>query len=203
MSKENCILRVALTGNIGSGKSTVARLLEKYGVSVLDADRVVHRLLERDEVKEALVRKLGREVLNPDGSVNRRAVAERVFGNPELLRWLESLLHPKVYEEFDRFCGERGGVCALEAALVFEKGNQNRFHYTVLVYAPKEVAKKRALQRGLSEEEFERRWSRQMDPEKKKKLADFVVDNSGPLEETERQVRELARFLKEQLGRFC
>ncbi len=204
MPKQNCVLKVGLTGNIGTGKSTVARLMEKYGAKVLDADRVVHKLLEREEIKKELLKKFGKDILNPDGSVDRKKIAERVFKDKELLRWLENLLHPKVYEEYESFCRREGGICVLEAALIFEKGNQNRFHYTVLVYAPKEVAKERAVKnRGLPPEDFERRWKSQMDIEEKRRLADFVIDNAGSLEETERQVRELMNFLKGELGRFC
>jgi len=204
MPNKTCVLKVGLTGNIGTGKSTVARLMEKYGANVLDADKVVHNLLEREDIKKELLKKLGKEILNPDGSVNRKKIAQKVFKDKNLLRWLENLLHPKVYEEFEKFCQEKGGICVLEAALIFEKGNQNRFHYTVLVYAPKEVAKERAVKyRNLSEEEFERRWNHQLDIEKKRQMADFVIDNSKSLEETEKQVRELMAFLKKELGRFC
>ncbi len=193
-------LKVGLTGNIATGKSTVARLLSSYpDVCVLDADKVVHKLLEREDIKGKLLKRFGSEILNPDGSVNRKKLAERVFKNKEHLRWLENLLHPLVYEEYERFCKERGGICVLEAALIFEKGNAKRFDRTVVVYAPFEVAKERAKLRGLSEEDFLRRWKKQMDIELKRKLADFIIDNSGNLEETKRQVEELVKTLKELL----
>jgi len=201
--KTNCTLKIGLTGNIGTGKSTVAKLMEKYGANVLDADKVVHKLLEREDIKQKLLQKLGKDILTPEGKVDRKKIAERVFKNPDLLKWLENLLHPEVYREYENFCRERGGICVLEAALIFEKGNQNRFHYTVLVYAPKEVAKKRALRRGMTEEDFNRRWEKQLDIDRKRELADFVIDNSGSLEETERQVRELMAYLQKELGRFC
>ncbi|RTZ67746.1 MAG: dephospho-CoA kinase [Aquificaceae bacterium] len=196
-------LKIGLTGNLGTGKSTVAKLMEKYGAKVLDADKVVHQLLERENVKEKLLQKFGKEILTPEGKVDRRKIAEKVFRNRQLLKWLEELLHPLVYEEYEKFCSREGGICVLEATLIFENKNQNRFHYTVLVYAPKEVAKKRALQRGMSEEDFNRRWERQMDIEKKKNLADFVIDNSKSLEETEKQVRELMYRFHRELGGFC
>ncbi len=200
---EKPVLKIGLTGNIGTGKSTVAKLLEKYGANVLDADKVVHKLLERKDIKEKLLQKFGPDILTPGGKVDRKQIAEKVFKDPFLLRWLENLLHPEVYKEYERFCREKGGICVLEAALIFEKGNQNRFHYTVLVYAPKEVAKKRALQRGMTEEDFSRRWEKQMDIDRKRELADFVVDNSGSLEETEKQVKEFMSYLQRELGRFC
>ena len=176
---EKPVIKVGLTGNIGTGKSTVAKLMEKYGANVLDADKVVHRLLEREDIKQKLLQKLGKDILTPEGKVDRKKIAEKVFKDPDLLRWLENLLHPEVYKEYENFCRKRGGICVLEAALIFEKGNQNRFHYTVLVYAPKEVAKERALQRGMTEEDFNRRWEKQLDIDLKREKADFVIDNSG------------------------
>jgi len=196
-------LKIGLTGNLGTGKSTVAQLMERYGAHVLDADKVVHRLLEREDIKEKLVRKLGKEILTPEGKIDRKRVAQKVFANRGLLKWLENLLHPLVYEEYEKFCSAKGGICVLEASLIFENRNQNRFHYTVLVHAPKEVAKERALKRGMSEDDFNRRWGRQMDIDKKRELADFVIDNSGSLEETEKQVRELMYRFHQELKGFC
>ena len=176
-------------------------MLEEHGLKVLDADEVVHELLEREDVKRKLVDKLGSEVLGEGGKVDRKAVARKVFKNRELLKWLENLLHPLVYERYEDFCGRHGGICVLEAALIFEKGNQKRFDKTVVVYAPFEVAKERALKRGMALEDFLRRWNNQMDIEEKKLLADFVVDNSDGLERTRREVEKLVRELKEELKR--
>jgi len=203
MVSDKPVLKIGLTGNIGSGKSTVARLMEKYGANVLDADKVVHKLLEREDIKEKLLQRFGKGIFTPDGKVDRKKLAQRVFKNEEDLKWLENLLHPEVYKEYENFCREKGGICVLEAALIFENKNADKFHYTVTVYTPKEVAKERAIRRGLSPEDFERRWNRQMDIEKKKQLADFVIDNSGGLDETEKQVRELMFKLQSELGRFC
>ena len=196
MVEKKPVLKVGLTGNISTGKSTVAKILKELGANVLDADEVVHQLLEREDIKNKLLQKLGKEILNPDGKVNRKKIAEKVFKNPELLKWLENLLHPKVYEEYEKFCQEKGGICVLEAALIFEKGNQKRFDKTILVYAPKEVAMKRAIQnRGMTKEDFLRRWEKQLDIETKKRLADYVIDNSGSWEETFNQVKEVFKKL--------
>lgn len=198
------LIKVGLTGNIGTGKSTVAKLFQKYGANVLDADKVVHNLLEREDIKSKLVKKLGSDILTSEGKIDRKRIAQKVFKNRELLKWLENLLHPEVYKEYEKFCKEKGGICVLEAALIFEKGNQCRFHKTVVVYAPKEIAKERAIKyRKLTEEEFEKRWNLQMDIEKKKQLADFVINNSGSLEETEKQVKEIIGKLRELLKKDC
>jgi len=193
------VLKVGLTGNLGSGKSTVARMLKELGASVLDADAAVKDLLRRKEVKQKIAKEVSPSVFTPEGEVDRKKLANLVFSDPQKLRRLEAILHPLVYEEFERFCAQRGGVCVLEAALIFEKGNADRFDLTVLVYAPKEVAKKRALERGMDAKDFERRWALQMPPEEKRKLADFVIDNSGSLEKTKRQVGELFSLLQARL----
>ena len=199
------VLKVGLTGNIGTGKSTVAKLFKKYGANVLDADKVVHRLLERKDIKEKLIQKLGKDILKPDGIIDRRKIAEKVFKDKKLLKWLENLLHPEVYKEYENFCKRRGGICILEAALIFEKGNKDKFDKTIVVYAPKQIAKERSSKyRGLSEEEFEKRWKLQMNIEKKRKLADFVIDNSGSLENTEKQIKEIMEKLRGLLeGEVC
>ncbi len=164
----------------------------------MDADKVVHNLLEREDIKKKLTEKLGSDILTPEGKIDRKKVAKKVFNDKKLLRWLENLLHPEVYREYEKFCKTKGGICILEAALIFERGNRHRFDKTIVVYTPKEIAKSRAVKyRGLTAEEFERRWNLQMDIEKKKQLADFVIDNSGSLEETEKQVEEIVKKLRE------
>jgi len=196
------VLRVGLTGNVASGKSAVAKMLSRYpDVSVLDADEVVHRLLKTEKVKKQLAEIFGSKIFTPRGEVDRKKLARLVFSDRNLLKKLENILHPLVYEEFEKFCRQRGGICVLEAALIFEKGNRGRFDRVVVVYAPFEVAKERAKKRGMSEEDFLRRWKNQMDPQEKKKLADFVVDNSKTLRETEKQVKKLVERLREELRR--
>ena len=191
--------RVALTGNLGSGKSTVGRMLKDLGAFVIDADEVIHSFYRKGHpVLEKVVRLLGEGILDEEGNGDRRKIAEIVFKDPEKLRKLEEITHGALYEELENIYSElpEDSVVFVEAALLIEKGTYKKYDKTLLVYAPYEVCKRRALKKGMSEEDFERRWKRQMSPEEKLKYADFVIDNSGSLEETRRQTEEVLEAIR-------
>ena len=191
--------RVALTGNLGSGKSTVGRMLKDLGAFVIDADEVIHSFYRKGHpVLEKVVRLLGEGILDEEGNGDRRKIAEIVFKDPEKLRKLEEITHGALYEELENIYSElpEDSVVFVEAALLIEKGTYKKYDKTLLVYAPYEVCKRRALKKGMSEEDFERRWRRQMSPEEKLKYADFVIDNSGSLEETRRQTEEVFEAIR-------
>ncbi len=191
--------RVALTGNLGSGKSTVGRMLKDLGAFVIDADEVIHSFYRKGHpVLEEVVRLLGEGILDEEGNGDRKKIAEIVFKDPEKLRKLEEITHGALYEELENIYSElpEDSVVFVEAALLIEKGTYKKYDKTLLVYAPYEVCKRRALKKGMSEEDFERRWKRQMSPEEKLKYADFVIDNSGSLEETRRQTEEVFEAIR-------
>ncbi len=191
--------RVALTGNLGSGKSTVGRMLKDLGAFVIDADEVIHSFYRKGHpVLEKVVRLLGEGILDEEGNGDRKKIAEIVFKDPEKLRKLEEITHGALYEELENIYSElpEDSVVFVEAALLIEKGTYKKYDKTLLVYAPYEVCKRRALKKGMSEEDFERRWRRQMSPEEKLKYADFVIDNSGSLEETRRQTEEVFEAIR-------
>lgn len=191
--------RVALTGNLGSGKSTVGRMLKDLGAFVIDADEVIHSFYRKGHpVLEKVVRLLGEGILDEEGNGDRKKIAEIVFKDPEKLRKLEEITHGALYEELENIYSElpEDSVVFVEAALLIEKGTYKKYDKTLLVYAPYEVCKRRALKKGMSEEDFERRWKRQMSPEEKLKYADFVIDNSGSLEETRRQTEEVFEAIR-------
>ncbi len=186
--------RVALTGNIGSGKSTVGSFFKELGGVVIDADKVIHSFYRKGHpVLEEVVRLLGEGVLDTEGNADRRKIADIVFRDPEKLEGLERITHSALYRELEKIYSQlpEDSVVFVEATLLIEKGTYRNYDFTVVVYAPYEVCKERALKKGLSEEDFRRRWERQMSPEEKVKFADFVIDNSGSLEETKRQAREV------------
>ena len=188
---------LGLTGSIGMGKSTVAKMFEDEGVPVFDADAAVHRL---QGPAGALVERIEAEFPGTTGDqgVDRGALAERVLGEPEALRRLEGLIHPAVGKEREAFLdGHRdSSLVVLDIPLLFETGGEDQVDRIVVVTAPAEVQRERVLARpGMTPEKLDRILARQLPDSEKRALADFVIDTSGPLEETRRAVRRILACL--------
>jgi dephospho-CoA kinase len=197
-------LIVGLTGGMGCGKSTVAALFAARGFRRLDADQVIRDvLLPRSEVVEAIRARLGDAMLAADGSVRRDRVAEKVFNDPAALAWLEGLLHPRVLALWrEEFAASRGVAFIVEAPLLFEKGLENWFDFTVCVTTDSESQLRRLEQRGIPPELARQRLALQMPLARKCELADFVLLNDGSPEFLREQVNALAdRLLKHQPAR--
>ena len=163
----------------------------------MDADTVVHQLMDQQtELTEAIGERFGRDVLAPDGSVDRKKLGAIVFSDPDARRELNRLVHPKVIAEEKRLLAEaeRKGVQigVVDAALMIETGTYRDYDRLVVVYCPREVQLERLVARdGLSPEDAARRVDAQLSVEEKKLYADDVVDSSGSLEDTERRVGEV------------
>ncbi|WP_018461599.1 dephospho-CoA kinase [Thermus oshimai] len=186
---------IGLTGNIGSGKSTVARLLRAWGYKVVDADELARRA--RENKKEELKR-LFPEAFRGE-ELDTRALGRLVFSDPERLKALEALLHPEIRrlleEELKGLEGER--VVFLEIPLLFEKGWEGRLDGVLLVKAPLELRLERVMARsGLSREEVLARERAQMPEEEKAGRADWVLENRGGLEELEENLRAILRAIE-------
>lgn len=191
--------KVALTGNIGCGKSTVGRMLRELGAYVFDADKIIHTFYRKGHpVWREVVETFGREILDEKGDVDRRKLADIVFRDREKLQRLEEITHRALQEyleeEMRKLPDE--ALVFVEASLLIENGTYRRYDKTVVVYAPYEVCKERAIRQGFSPEDFERRWRRQMPMEEKVRFADYVVDNSDGLEEMRRQVYEVFQRIR-------
>ncbi len=189
---------IGVVGGLAGGKSTVARLLQKRGAAVVDADEIAHRVLRRPDVREKLRRAFGGGILGPDGEVRRDALAREVFGNPERIEELNSIVHPPVIRETRRRRSKllrRADLplVVLDAALLMEVGREEELcDALIFVDAPTELRRRRACEkRGLSPEQFRQRAAAQMPPEKKKERADFVVENTGTIQELDKQVERL------------
>lgn len=185
---------IGLTGGIGSGKSTVTALLRSRGVPVLDADEVV-RDLERPgaEGLRRLVEAFGPGILQPSGELDRSALGRLVFADREARRRVEAILHPLVRARMAAEQAEasaRGArVVVHDIPLLFEARDPAGFDATVLVYAPPEVQRRRLIeQRGMTPEDVEARIRAQLPMEEKRRLATYVIDNSGSLEDLEAEV---------------
>jgi dephospho-CoA kinase len=191
------MLLVGLTGNIASGKSTVAQLFSERGATIIDADVLARRAVERgSKAFDAIVRRWGTSVLAPDGHLDRAALRRAVFGNAKELEALNEIVHPEVERlRNDRIAealarGDRVVVC--DIPLLFEKKMADRFERIVLVDAPRPLRLERlVLDRGLRETEAMDMIAAQMPAELKRARADFVVDNGGTLTELERRVSDI------------
>ncbi len=190
-----------LTGNIGSGKSTVAGMFRRAGIPVLDADRIAREVTAPGgRAHEAVVREFGREILLPDGTIDRRKLADIVFADPSRRARLEALTHPAILESMkealDGLSREGHSSAIVEAALIHESGAKGLFEAVISVRCGEETQLRRLLARGgMSTEQALARLRAQMDAERKAGRSDYVIDNSGGLEETQAQVERIARVL--------
>lgn len=186
-----------LTGGVASGKSTVARMFQERGARVIDADRVGHELLHsRGTAHREIVERFGPEILDPSGEIDRPRLGALVFADPEKLQTLNALLHPRIVarvEELARDIAarERGAVILVDAALIFEAGIGARFRKVIVTWCRPEQQLERLLAKGLTRREAEQRLAAQMPAEEKSRRADFLIDCSGSLAQTRRQVEEL------------
>jgi len=188
---------LGLTGGMGCGKTTAARQLAGLGARVIEADAIVRDLYAGDsEVRGALRQRHGAGIFGPDGELDRKGLAARVFTDPTELNWLEELVHPRVRAVWlseARKEPERWTV--VEIPLLFEKGLEIHCSITVCLGAQRDVQLRRLRERGLSEEEMAARLARQWPLAGKMKRADFIVSNSGSLELLAVQLRHLWSLL--------
>jgi len=193
---------VGLTGGIASGKSTVSRMFQRLGARVVDADLISRRIVEpgRPAYRD-IVRCFGRQVLAPDGTLDRKRLGAQVFADPKRLATLERITHPRIAREARReIAGHRRAGAALvvyDAALLVEKGWHRGLDGLVVVSVPEKVQLQRLMDRdGLSEAAARQRVRAQLPLSAKLRVADHVIDNSGSLKQTEAQVRRLWRSLR-------
>ncbi|NEV93114.1 dephospho-CoA kinase [Psychroflexus sp. YR1-1] len=185
------MIKVGLTGGIGSGKTTVARMFQDYKVPVFIADTEAKKIL--DDVKVALeVSKTYGLKLTSEGLIHKPDLAAIVFNDEKALERLNSIIHPKVHERFKSWLSEQNAAYIIyEAAIIFEKNRASDFDFTVLVTAPEEIRISRVMERDqVSYEDVKSRMKAQWPESKKKKQADFIIENIN-LKQTRQQVKEL------------
>jgi dephospho-CoA kinase len=186
------LILLGLTGGIAAGKSTALGAFARAGCPVLSSDAVVHELYRRPEIRDAVVDRLGARVLDSEGTVDRGALAAIAFADPDVLAFLEQLLHPLVERERERFreaaAGSGARVAVQEVPLLFERGSADRYDRTVLITAPEELRRARDPRVAL-------RQAHQMPEDEKRALADEVYVNDGPVEALEAWVAALVERL--------
>ena len=192
------MIRIAITGGIGSGKSYVSDLLEKRGIPIYNADNESKRLTVSDvNIREGLIELLGEEVYQ-EGMLNKPLLASYLFASSENAAKVNGIIHPRVKADFLQWVDEHRhvGVVGLEAAILYESGFDDVVDAVVMVYAPKSLRLQRAMKRDqASETQVRARMAAQMDDEEKRRRADYVVMNDGSIS-LEEQLDVLVEHLK-------
>ena len=179
------MLRIGITGGIGSGKTTVAKIFEVLGVPVYYADDAAKRLMNEDQaLQQKIIENFGADVFE-NRQLNRSRLASIVFNDPEKLALLNSIVHPvtiadaeKWMKRFSKTAIQKIPFAIKEAALIFESGAQKKLDYVIGVHAPYKLRLQRSMQRdNLTKEEVEARMEKQMDETKKMNLCNFIITN--------------------------
>jgi dephospho-CoA kinase len=185
------VLRIGLTGGIGSGKSTVAALLAARGAVVVDADRIAREVVEPGTPGLAsVVEAFGQRILSADGSLDRAALAGIVFADPEARARLDALVHPLVRQRTAELvaAASADAVVVNDVPLLVETGQASSYDVVLVVQADPEIRVARLVQRGLAEQDARARLASQATDEQRRAVADVVLDNSGTPEELAAQV---------------
>lgn len=194
--------KVAVTGGLSCGKSSVCRILKELGAYIVSADEIVHQLLSSDKnLSQEVVKLLGTEIII-NNQLDRFQIAQIVFQAPDLLQQLENILHPAVYEEIERKYQRRQRerpippLFAAEVPLLFESGGEKHFDYTVAVVANPKLSLQRFMQIPLNtSDDFEERSTRQLPLLEKAIRADYVIMNSLSLSDLQMITKELYQEL--------
>jgi dephospho-CoA kinase len=185
---------IGLTGGIGSGKTTVGRLLAEHGAVVIAADELARRAIEPESPGHArVVERFGRDILRPDGSIDRARLGRLVFGDPSARRDLERIVHPEVARRFAEAIApwrDTDAVVVYDVPLLVEAGLQGMFDAIVVVTAPAEIRVARLVARGMPENDARSRMDSQAPDEVKVRAATVVIANDGDHDQLRRAVDE-------------
>ena len=203
------MLKVGLTGGIAAGKSSVGEMFVALGARLIQADAIAHQLMQPGEaVYQEVVKHFGAGILEQNGQINRARLAQAAFGEPSRIQVLNRIVHPPVIRNQDEWMEELGrsdahAIAMVEAALVLEAGLVDHFDRIVVVTCHPEQrierwAKRMKVDTETARKEVARRMAAQLPDEEKIKVADFVIDNSGPLDATRQQVKSIYEKLKKQ-----
>jgi len=195
---------VALTGGIGSGKSTVAKMCKDEGAYVIDYDHLARLVVEPDKPAwKDIIAYFGPEILSPDRTLNRSALGEIVFSDVKSRKALEGFTHPRIFDERDTLikaikAKDPFSIVVIDFPLLFELGLSKKFDKVILASVPRDVQLKRIIKRdGLQIKEAERRLDAQIPIEEKRSLSDYIINTNGSLDDTRNQVRKVINELKE------
>ena len=193
------MVQLAVTGNMGCGKTTVCEMLISHGIPVYFSDNRAKELMSQDQsLIQHIQKRFGKESYR-SGFLNRKWLAEQVFENPKALNDLNNLVHPVVHLDYTEWLSQQAqDVVAYESAIVLEHGNERKFDVVILVSCPERLRIERIKQRdGLTQDEIQSRMRFQWPDQKKRKHADYVIENIN-LSETEQQVKTVLSLIRKQ-----
>jgi len=201
------VLFIGVTGNFGTGKSTVCKIIEEFGYPIIYSDSLAKELMvKNEELKKRIIENFGEEAYLEDGSLNRKWLAEKVFSNSpkseRILARLNAIVHPFVLDETEkiitRLIEEGNQMIFFESALIFEANIQDLFDYIILVDSKKEKIYERMEKLGkFSKEDVDLRLQRQIPAKEKYNSVDFIIQNNGSLEELKTNVKLILEMLEE------
>jgi dephospho-CoA kinase len=192
--------KIAVTGGIASGKSTVCRLFEQLGAFVVSADAIVHKLLvPSTSLGKKIIAVFGDEIL-VDGELSRKKIAEKVFSSPPLLEIVEKLIHPEVQKviesEYETACRTKASLFVAEVPLLYEAGLDSFYDQVIVIVSDEKTSKRRYRD---DEQEFLRRSQRLMPSAEKIERADLIIENNGSLEDLRQTIQLTYNALKENI----
>lgn len=197
------MLIVGLTGGVASGKTAVSQVLKEEGAYIIDADQIARELVQPHKPAwNELIRTFGKEILQEDGFIHRKKLADKVFADPKKRKLLNQILHPRIKEEMDRRTKEIGqkdpeAIVVIDAPLIVELGDHREMDKLIVVASTQTQQIERLKERDrIGPEEALRILSSQMPVEEKVNLADFVIRNEGSLEETKKRAKEVFKELR-------
>ena len=193
------MVQLAVTGNMGCGKTTVCEMLISHGIPVYFSDNRAKELMSQDQsLIQHIQKRFGKESYR-SGFLNRKWLAEQIFENPKALNDLNNLVHPVVHLDYTEWLSQQAqDVVAYESAIVLEHGNERKFDVVILVSCPERFRIERIKQRdGLTQDEIQSRMRFQWPDQKKRKHADYVIENIN-LSETEQQVKAVLSLIRKQ-----
>src|SRR4030065_452552 len=197
------MLIVGLTGGVASGKTAISQVLKGDGSYIIDADQIARELVQPHKPAwNEIIRAFGKEILQEDGSIHRKKLADKVFADPKKRKLLNQILHPRIKEEMDRRTKEIGqkdpeAIVVIDAPLIVELGDQRDMDKLIVVASTQTQQIERLKERdGISPEEALRILSSQMPVEEKVKLADYVIRNEGSIEEAKKRGKEVFKELR-------
>ena len=189
--------KIAVTGGIGSGKSTVMKIIAGKGYPIFSCDEIYSQLTSDRDFLNILRHSFG-DILNSDGTLDRKKLSEIVFNNPAKLAELDKITHPAIYKEMFRMADEAGGICFCEVPLLFESGEESLFDGVIIVMRNEEQRIKSVTARDkLPEQDVKKRISNQFDYNSADFAMYYVIHNNGDLSELEWQTEEIIKKINE------